>query len=42
MIILNPTLQLKYRNLIEFDVIARVQYISTTTCERTFFHLKHH
>ena len=36
MIIWNPTLQLKYENLLVLAEIARVQCISTATCERAF------
>jgi len=37
MITRNPTLQLKYENLLVLAEIARIQCISTTTCERAFF-----
>ena len=37
MITWNPTLQLKYENLLMLAKIARVQCISTSTCERAFF-----
>ena len=36
MITWNPTLQLKYENLLVLAEIARVQCISTATCERAF------
>jgi hypothetical protein len=36
MITWNPTLQLKYENLLMLAEIARVQCISTATCERAF------